>query len=117
MATTPDRERDERGQASAELVAVVPLVVLAVVAAAQLTAAGWALWSAAGAARAGARAAHVGGDPERVALGALPGPLREDAEVSDDEEVRVQVKVPGLVPGIPRLAISAAANLDPLAGG
>ena len=95
----------------------MPLVVLVVVAAAQMTAVGWALWSAANAARAGARAAHVGGDPERVALAALPEPLRESAEVDDDEDLRVRVKAPGLVPGIPRLAITAAANLDPLAGG
>ena len=109
--------RREHGQASAELVAIVPLLVLALVAAAQLAGAGWALWSAAGAARAGARAGHVGNDPERVALAALPGPLRDGAEVEDGEEVRVRVKAPGLVPGIPRLAVSAASDLDPLAGG
>lgn len=106
----------EDGQASAELVAIVPLVVLVVVAAAQLTAAGWALWSAASAARAGARAAHVGGEAEAVARAALPGSLREHAEIDADEEVRVNVKAPGLVPGVPRIAVTAAANLDPLAG-
>jgi hypothetical protein len=110
------RRCGERGQASAELVAVIPLLVLVVAAAAQMTAAGWALWSAANAARAGARAAHLGDDAEKVALAALPGPLRDRAEVSDDEEVRVRVLAPGLVPGIPALAISAAASLDPLAG-
>ncbi|HEX6115549.1 MAG TPA: hypothetical protein VFY99_00520 [Solirubrobacterales bacterium] len=110
------RRSGEAGQASAELVAIVPLLVLVVAAAAQLTAAGWALWSAANAARAGARAAHVGGDPERVARAALPGELREHARISGDEEVRVQVKAPGLVPGVPGLAISAASSLDPLAG-
>ena len=110
------RSGAEAGQASAELIAVVPLLVLVVVAAAQLTAAGWALWSAGNAARAGARAAHVGGDPERVAKGALPGPLREHAEVEEDEDLRVRVRAPGLVPGIPSIAVTAAANLDPLAG-
>jgi hypothetical protein len=116
MRGDPERARGQRGQASAELVAIVPVLVIAVVAAAQLAAAGWALWSAASAARAGARAAHVGGDPERVALGALPEPLREGAEVDDDEDLSVRVKAPGIVPGVPRIAISAAANLDPLAG-
>ena len=111
------RRSGEAGQASAELVAIVPLLVLVVVAAAQMAATGWALWSAANAARAGARAAHVGGDPERVAKAALPDQLREDAEVSDDDGVRVRVKAPGLVPGIPRLAVSAASHLDPLAHG
>lgn len=110
------RDSGETGQASAELVAVVPLLVLVVVAAAQLAAAGWALWSAGTAARAGARAAHVGGDPERVAKEALPRPLREHAEVRDEDDLRVRVRSPGLVPGIPRLTVTAAANLDPLAG-
>lgn len=109
--------RSENGQASAELVAVVPLLVLAVVASAQLAAAGWALWSAGNAARAGARAAHVGGDAERVATEALPGPLRERAEVTDDDGVRVEVRAPGLVPGIPDLRVTAASSLDPLADG
>jgi hypothetical protein len=109
--------RSERGQASAELVAVVPLLVLVVVAAAQLAAAGWALWSAGNAARAGARAAHVGGDAERVARDALPAPLRERGEISDDDEVRVEVRAPGLVPGIPALSVTAASSLDPLADG
>ncbi len=110
------RASDADGQASAELVAVVPLLVLVVVAAAQMAAAGWALWSAGNAARAGARAAHVGGDAERVAHDALPGPLRGHAEISDDDELTVRVRAPGLVPGIPRFAVSAAASLDPLAG-
>jgi hypothetical protein len=109
--------RSDRGQASAELVAVVPLLVLAVVAAAQFAAAGWALWSAGNAARAGARAAHVGDDAERVARHALPGPLRERAEITDDDELRVEVRAPGLVPGIPAVRVSAASSLDPLADG
>lgn len=96
---------------------MVPLLVIAVVAAAQLAAAGWALWSAGNAARAGARAAHVGGDAERTALDALPGPLRERAEVEDGDSVEVRVRAPGLVPGIPRLGVSASASLDPLPDG
>lgn len=108
--------RGERGQASAELVAVVPMLVASVLVAAQLAAAGWSLWSAASAARAGARSAHVGGDAERVALGALPEPLREDADVEQEGSFRVRVSVPRLMPGLPRLPLSAAARLDPLAG-
>lgn len=108
--------RSDDGQASAELIAIVPILVVVVVAAAQLTAAGWALWSAASAARAGARTAHVGGDAEMAALAALPQPLREGASVEDEDDLRVRVKAPGLVPGIPPIAVTAAANLDPLAG-
>jgi 2-oxoglutarate dehydrogenase E2 component (dihydrolipoamide succinyltransferase) len=50
----------ERAQAAAELVAVAPLVLLAALALGQLVVACWALLSVGEAARAGARAAHVG---------------------------------------------------------
>ena len=50
----------EGGTASVELVAVVPFLLLAVLAAVQIALAGQALWSAGVAARAGARAALVG---------------------------------------------------------
>ena len=76
--------------------------------AAQGVAAGWALWTAGNAARAGARAEHVGGDGEAVARRALPGRLREDAEVSSDDGVRV----PSLVPGAAMPSVSAASRLD-----
>src|SRR3954465_4453398 len=51
----------EEGTASVELVAVVPFLLLAIVAAAQIALAGQALWSAGGAARGGGRAACGGG--------------------------------------------------------
>ena len=65
-----------------ELVAAIPALVLAALLVAQLTLAGYALWSAGVAARAGARAAYVGGDGERAARASLPGPLRSHATVS-----------------------------------
>ncbi len=105
----------ERGQASAELIAVVPALLLGVLIAAQLGIVGYALWSAGAAARAGARAAHVDGDAEAAARSALPGPLRSGAEVSqdDDVEVEVEVRVPALVPGLPRVPLRATAALGP----
>ena len=57
--------RREDGTASVEMVAVVPFLLLAVLVAAQIGLAGEALWSAGVAARAGARAALVGGDARR----------------------------------------------------
>src|SRR3954469_5636613 len=51
----------QRGQASVELVALLPFVVLAALVVWQLAVAGHALWSAGGAARAGGPAAGVGG--------------------------------------------------------
>jgi hypothetical protein len=113
----PDSWRTERGQASAELVAVFPALLLAVLVAAQLGLVGWALWSAGSAARAGARAAHVGGDAEAAARSALPTHLRKGARVTEEGEVGVRVRVPTLLPGVPRVPLEAKADLDPEASG
>jgi hypothetical protein len=106
-----DRRDGERGQASVELVAAIPALVLAALLVAQLTLAGYALWSAGVAARAGARATYVGGDGERAARASLPGPLRSHATVSDRDGVRVELRMPSLVPGMPRVPITARAGL------
>lgn len=104
--------RREGGTASVELVAVVPFLLLAVLVAAQLGLAGQALWSAGVAARAGARAALVGGDPAAVARRALPPSMRGRAEVSDGTEVSVRVGIPRLLPGLPQLTVGAKAALE-----
>jgi hypothetical protein len=111
------RERGgEAGQASVELVAVLPLLIACVVITAHGAAAGWALWSAANAARAGARADHVGGDGERAARRALPAPLREGAEVKAGDGVRVTVRAPLLLPGLSGPRLGASSALDPAGG-
>ena len=66
------RASPESGQASVELVAVIPFVVLAALAVWQIALAGHTLWLTAGAARAAARADTVGSSPERAARSALP---------------------------------------------
>lgn len=104
--------RREGGTASVELVAVVPLLLLAILVAAQIGIAGYALWSAAVAARAGARAALVGGDTAAVARRALPGSMRDGADVSDGEEVSVRVVIPRLLPAMPELTVGARAALE-----
>jgi hypothetical protein len=106
----------ERGQASVELVAILPALVVCVLIAGHAVAAGWALWSAAGAARAGARAEHVGGDGEAAARRALPGSLRADAEVEGGDAIRVEVRAPVLLPGSTGPVLSASASLDPTDG-
>jgi hypothetical protein len=114
---TSERERSrfgrQSGQASVELVAILPALVVCVLIAAHALAAGWALWSAAGAARAGARAELLGQDGEAAARRALPAALREDAKFESGDGIRVEVRAPGLLPGgdLPRLG--AAARLDP----
>jgi hypothetical protein len=101
----------EEGTASVELVAVVPFLLLAVLAAVQIALAGQALWSAGVAARAGARAALVGGEADTVARRALPPSLREGSEVRAGSEVVVRVAVPRLFPGLPRVMVGAGTEL------
>ena len=108
MAVT---RRSERGQASVELIAIVPALVVLAILAAQLAVAGWALWSAAGSARAGARAAAVGGDAAAAARSALPPALREGSRVETANGVAVRVNAPGLASGMPSVPVSAHAAL------
>jgi hypothetical protein len=111
------RVASDRAQASAELVALVPLLLVSGVALAQALVAGWALLSAGEAARTAARIAHVGGDAEAAAGEALPA-LFEPAEVEvDGSEVRVEVRAPVLLPGTPKVPVAASAALDPEGGG
>ncbi len=93
---------DERGTASVELVAYLPVVVLAAVVATQLYVAAWTATSTTVAARAAARAHSLGRDPQSAAATALPRSLRDDLE-----EVapvgggwRVKVKIPLLLTGL-----------------
>ncbi len=104
--------RREGGTASVELVAVVPFLLLAVLVAAQIGAAGVALWSAGVAARAGARAALVGKDAGPAARRALPSAMRSGADVSAGDAVSVRVVVPRLLPGMPRLTLGAKTDLE-----
>src|SRR5919197_4720401 len=92
---------ERTGQASVELVATLPALIVVALLVAQLGIAGWALWSAANAARAGARAAYVGGSVGAAARSALPGLLRDGARVSSEGNVEVSVRAPGLGPGRP----------------
>jgi len=109
-----DIHTSERGQASVELIAVIPPFALAVLLAAQLALAGGALWSAGIAARAGARAANVGGDAKAAAREALPALLRDGAKVSDADRVRVRVRVsvPRLIPFLPEVPVAAETSLE-----
>ncbi len=95
-----------------EVVAAVPFLLLAFLVAAQVVLAGQALWSAGVAARAGARAALVGGDATAVARKALPPSLRAGARVEQGGEVSVRVRVVALLPGLPELTVGAGAALE-----
>jgi hypothetical protein len=101
----------EEGTASVELIAVVPFLLLAVLVAAQIGLAGQALWSAGVAARAGARAALVGGDATTAARRALPPSLRAGARVDDSGGISVRVEIPRLMPAMPKLTVGAKTEL------
>jgi len=102
----------EEGTASVELVAVVPFLLLALLVAAQIALVGQALWSAGVAARAGARAALVGGDASAAARAALPPSMRKEARVEEGTGVEVKVEVPRLIPSLPRLRVGAGSGLE-----
>jgi hypothetical protein len=106
----------EEGTASVELVAAIPFLLLALLAAAQIALAGQALWSAGVAARAGARAELIGGDAVAVARAALPSSMREGAKIDADEDVAVRVEIPRLIPSLPALRVGARSGLDPGGG-
>jgi hypothetical protein len=94
------------------LVAAVPFLLLAVLVAAQLALVGQALWSAGVAARAGARAALVGGDATAAARRALPQSLRPGSQVSEADAVTtVRVAIPRLLPALPRLTVGSESSL------
>ena len=92
----------ESGQATVELVALVPILLVVVLAAAALLAGHGAREQAGVAAQAGAMAMLQGGDPHDSALTALPDGLRGGAEIEiHGRRVTVRVR--------PRLPIVAQA--------
>jgi hypothetical protein len=101
----------ERGQATVELVAGLPAVLLAAFLCLQVLAAGFALTLADGAAQAGAMALASGRAAAPAAREALPGWAREDATVGvDGGRVTVRVHPPGpLTVVADRLPINSSA--------
>jgi hypothetical protein len=102
----------ERGQATVELVALIPLLALVLAAGWQLVLAGHAVWAATVAARAAARAGAVGTDAEAAARAHLPARLRTGLRVAAGrgDEVQVSVRVPAVLKGVRPGRVSAAAR-------
>lgn len=105
----------ERGQATVELVAALPALLLAALLALQLLAAGYALTLADGAAEAGALALASGGSAAGAAREALPGWAEDDVSVSvEGGEVSVRLRPPSPVGAIAeRLTVSSSAAARP----
>jgi hypothetical protein len=104
----------DRGQGSVEFLAVVPVVLLVALAAAQLLAVGYSSVLAGNAAEAGALALAGGGDPRAAARAAMPGWSRARAGVSvAGGEVRVHMRPPTLLRALTgELGVSARAAVE-----
>lgn len=105
------RARSSRGSVSLELVGSLPIIALGLLVAVQFVFAGYALWSAGLAARAGARAVLTGGPAGGAARRALPPGLAGRMTVERREGVTVAVVVPRVLPGLPRLEVSSSSDL------
>lgn len=101
----------ERGQATVELVAAIPALLLAGLLALQLLAAGYALTIADGAAEAGALALAAGRPARSAVHGALPDWADDGSEVSvNGGEVTVRLSPPSPFPSLAdRLAVTSSA--------
>lgn len=104
-----------RGQATVELVGILPLAVLVALVVGQLLAAGAARELAGNAAEAGAAAILQGGDPKREARDALPGWSEDRAEIRvAGREVRVRLRPLAVIPAVAdRLAATVVADAGP----
>jgi hypothetical protein len=106
---------EERGQASVELVAALPALLLAALVALQLLAAGYALTLADGAAEAGALALASGGSAGEAARSALPGWAEDDVAVAvEGGRVTVRLRPPSPFAAVAeRLEVVSAAAARP----
>lgn len=106
---------DERGQATVELVAALPALLLAALVALQLLAAGYAMTLADGAAEAGALALASGGPAADAARGALPGWAEDDVSVAvEGGAVTVRLRPPSPFHAVAeRLQVSSSAAARP----
>lgn len=109
------RHPSETGQATVELVALIPAIVVVVAVVWQLVLAGHAVWASAAAARAAARAHALGDDARATARARLPEALASGVRVSaqDDGEVAVEVRIPSVL-GLLRLGTATGrAHFEP----
>jgi hypothetical protein len=109
------RLRDERGQASAELMGMTFWLLLAALCVWQLMLAAWTVTQAENAARTASRvAARPDGDPEKAARNALSAPLRDGFHrfTLEGEKATVRLRIPIIVPGLETgLPVSRSATL------
>ena len=106
--------REERGQASTELMGTLMWLLLAAVGVWQILLATWTITQASNAARTGSRTVAKHGDPAQAAKDALTHGLRDGARIRvRGETVTVRVPVPIVFPGLhsDRWTVSRSAEL------
>jgi len=103
------------GQATVELVALLPLIALLLALAYQALLAGQAAWEAHVAARAAARANAVGSGAEAAARAHLPAGLERGLRVhaTSGGDVRISVEVPRVLPAVSLGRVAATAHFRP----
>jgi Flp pilus assembly protein TadG len=101
----------ERGQATVEFVALLPLLGVLALGVWQAALAGHAIWSASAAARAASRVSAVGGDPEKTVrrLAGSRARLRD----GKDGAVRVTVPIPAVAGGADLTTFTTTARFEP----
>jgi len=106
---------DSSGQATIELVAALPALLLAALVALQLLAAGYAMTLADGAAEAGALALAAGGSAKGAARDALPGWAEERVSVVvEGGRVTVRLRPPSPFGAVAEsLVVTSAASARP----
>ncbi len=111
------RLADARGQASVELVALLPLVAVVGLVAWQAAVAGHAMWSAGVAVRAAARASAIADEAAGRAAARRLLPARVGRgmrlEARDDGEVTLRVAVPSVVGGGRLATWSVRTRMEP----
>ena len=106
---------DQQGQATVELVALLPVLAVLILAVWQAVLAGHAVWAVTSAARAASRAHAVGADATGAARAHLPPTLEHGLRVRAGPAggVRVSVRIPAL-PGLPSPGrATASAHFEP----
>lgn len=99
------------GSVSLEMIAALPVILLALLIGAQLAISGYGAWSAGIAARAGARAVLTGGPPDPAVRHSLPPGLGSGLEVARRDGVTVSFGLPRLLPGLSPIRVSASSDL------
>ena len=111
----PAPRPSESGQATVELVALLPAVLVILAVALQALLAGQAVWEARVAARAAARAHAFGADAAAAARSHLRPRLERGLQVRtwSDGDVRVSVRIPTVIPSVRLGRVSATSHFRP----